>query len=247
MERDSFVFYRSFYDAIQDLNAEQTRKLVVAMCERALNWNDIETEWVVKIAYNLIRPQLDANTKRYIDGCKWWQFWHLWWAPEGNSNAIKNWEKVSKQPHRGSKDNPSGVIKTTPNDNDNDNDNENDNVNENVNENENEKSYRLPANAGREGVGKKFDVLALIHTDTETEEEGLQLDEAWKAYKEMRKKIKKPLTEYAEKLRANDLVKLWATTKERVAILNQSIASWWQDLYELKDKPKPKLKWNMYH
>lgn len=245
MERESFIFYRSFYEAIQDLDAEQTRELVVAMCERALNWNDIETKWVVKIAYNLIRPQLDANTKRYVDWCKGWQYWHLWWAPEGNSNAVKNWEKVSKQPHRGSKDNPTGVIKTTPNDNDNVNDNGNGNVNENEKE-----TNRLPANAGRETVEKKnikSEVCSLIHIQWETEEERLELDEAWKAYKEMRKKIKKPLTEYAEKLRANDLVKLWATTKERIAILNQSTASWWQDLYELKDKPRTKLKWNMYH
>lgn len=234
MERESFIFYRSFYEAIQDLDAKQTRELVVAMCERALNWVDVETKWIVRMAYNLIKPQLDANTKRYVDWCKWWQYWAKGWRPP------KDWEN-SQKPQWGKNENPSGVKQKTPNDN------VNDNVNENVNENENEKSYKLPANAGREGVGKKFDILSLIHTDTETEEEGLQLDEAWKAYKEMRKKIKKPLTEYAEKLRANDLVKLWATTEERIAILNQSIASWWQDLYELKDKPKPKLKWNMYH
>ena len=243
MERESFIFYRSFYEAIQDLDAEQTRELVVAMCERALNWNDVETKWIVRMAYNLIKPQLDANTKRYVDWCKWWQYWAKGWRPP------KDWDN-SQKPQWGKNENPSGVKQKTPNDNVNDNVNENENVNvdENSNSNENENnSYRLPANAGREGVGKKFDVLALIHTDTETEEEGLQLDEAWKAYKEMRKKLKKPLTEYAEKLRANDLVKLWATTKERIDILNQSIASWWQDLYELKDKPKPKLKWNMYH
>ena len=145
MERESFIFYRSFYEAIQDLDAEQTRELVVAICERALNWNDIATKWVVRMAYNLIKPQLDANTKRYVDWRKGWQFWHLWWAPKWNSNAVKNWDNVSKQPHRGSKDNPTGVTKTTPNVN------VNVNVNDNVNDNdkEKEKEYMLDTNVSR--------------------------------------------------------------------------------------------------
>ena len=37
MERESFVFYRSFYDCIKDLDDKQTRELVVAICERALD------------------------------------------------------------------------------------------------------------------------------------------------------------------------------------------------------------------
>ncbi|MBO7714784.1 MAG: hypothetical protein J6S85_14495 [Methanobrevibacter sp.] len=47
-----------------------------------------------------------------------------------------------------------------------------------------------------------YDVESIIHKDCETQEQREAIDEAWNAYKEMRKKIKKPLTEYAEKLRA---------------------------------------------
>lgn len=224
------------------------------ICQYGLYWNEIEIEWPAMWMFLLIKPQLDANNRKFVNWTKWGKYWHLWGAPEWNSNAVKTWENISKQPQNNPKttpNQPQNNPKTTPNVNVNVNvnDNVNDNVNVNVNENEKE-TNRLPANAGRETVEKKnikSEVCSLIHIQWETEEERLELDEAWKAYKEMRKKIKKPLTEYAEKLRANDLVKLWATTKERIAILNQSTASWWQDLYELKDKPKPKLKWNMYH
>jgi len=68
MERESFVFYRSFYDCIKDLDDKQTRELVVAICERALDRNENEIDdKIVKMAYNLIKPQIDANTKRYVD------------------------------------------------------------------------------------------------------------------------------------------------------------------------------------
>ena len=124
MERDSFVFYKSFYDVIQDLDAEQTRELVVAICERALNWNEIDIDdKVVKISMNLIRPLLDANTKRYVDWCKWWQHWAKGWRPP------KDWNN-SQKPQWGKNENPSGSELKTPNDNDDDDVTVNDDENE---------------------------------------------------------------------------------------------------------------------
>ena len=37
INRDSFVFYRSFYEILLKLNAEQTREYVLAMANYALN------------------------------------------------------------------------------------------------------------------------------------------------------------------------------------------------------------------
>ena len=250
MERESFVFYRSFYDCIKDLDDKQTRELVVAICERALDWNENEiNDKIVKIAFNLIKPQIDANTKRYVDWCKWWSYWTMWWRPKST------WDN-SEKPQWGKKNNPSGSKLKTPNDND----NVNDNVNENENENDNKTiatknnetlnigSAAKAATPIRSEKNKKYDIQSIIHTDSETQEQRDALNEAWDAYKEMRKKIKKPLTEYAEKLRAKDLVKLWKTVEERIAILNQSTASWRQDLYELKQKTvQPRVNWNMFH
>jgi len=60
---------------------------------------------------------------------------------------------------------------------------------------------------------------------------------AWKDFKEMRKKIKKPMTDRAEEMLLTSLNKLSENNQEQVAILNQSIFHCWQGVYALKDKP----------
>ena len=60
---------------------------------------------------------------------------------------------------------------------------------------------------------------------------------AWKDFKEMRKKIKKPMTERAEEMLSSSLNKLSNNKIEQIAILNQSIFHCWQGVFPLKDKP----------
>ena len=60
---------------------------------------------------------------------------------------------------------------------------------------------------------------------------------AWKDFKEMRKKIKKPMTEKAEEMLLLLLDKLSNDEKIQVAILNQSIFHCWQSVYKLKNNP----------
>lgn len=241
MERDSFVFYRSFYDAIQDLDAEQTRELVVAMCERALNWNDIETKWVVKIAYNLIKPQLDANTKRYVDWCKGWQYWAMWWRPP------KDWDN-SQKPHRGKKDNPIGVKEKTPNDNVNDNVNENENDNEKGSREKQDTQLTFDANASHwnieeRDVGIKYNSMKLndkLHT-LWLEDEVIDTAMLYNSCKKWKKldKFKEPQL----RIRVNKLRKCWFNTTEwMIQVLENSIAWWYEWIFELKQKPNTKPK-----
>lgn len=58
--------------------------------------------------------------------------------------------------------------------------------------------------------------------------------EAWAAFLAMRVKIKKPATEYAQKLLLKKLAAFYVNDQDPEAILNQSIMNGWQDLYELK-------------
>jgi len=60
----------------------------------------------------------------------------------------------------------------------------------------------------------------------------------WKDFKEMRTKIKKPMTKKAEELLINKLDRLTNDKEEQIAILNQSIMNSWQGVFPLKDKPK---------
>ena len=79
----------------------------------------------------LIKPQLDANNRRYENWCKGAQHWVKGWRPP------KTWDN-SQKPLNNPKETPSKPLANpnlTPNDNV--NDNVNVNVNENVNDNEN--------------------------------------------------------------------------------------------------------------
>ncbi len=70
MERDSFIFYKSFYDAISETDTSTQVSLYNAICRKALYDEDVFLEGTAKILYTLIKPQLEANSKRYEDGKK---------------------------------------------------------------------------------------------------------------------------------------------------------------------------------
>lgn len=59
--------------------------------------------------------------------------------------------------------------------------------------------------------------------------------EAWAAFLAMRVKIKKPATDYAQKLLVKKLAAFYANDLDPGVILNQSILNGWQDLYAPKD------------
>ena len=68
MERDSFIFYRSFYEAIKEVPDEEQLQIYKTITEYALNGNEIDNKGISKAIFTLIKPQLDANLKRYING-----------------------------------------------------------------------------------------------------------------------------------------------------------------------------------
>jgi len=68
--RDSFIFYRSFFEATKTLTTEQAADLYYAICSYALDRKELELGPVQKALFSLIKPQLDANHKRWENGCK---------------------------------------------------------------------------------------------------------------------------------------------------------------------------------
>ncbi|WP_417873890.1 DUF6291 domain-containing protein [Xanthomarina gelatinilytica] len=68
MERDSAVFYRSFYEASKDLPGEVQTDIYRAMFEYAFYKNEIDLEGTAKAIFTLIKPQLDANIRKYENG-----------------------------------------------------------------------------------------------------------------------------------------------------------------------------------
>ncbi len=71
MARDSFIFYKSFYEAISDLDDKVQRlELYEAICKNSLYDEDTELNGLSGTLYKLIKPQLEANNERYRNGNK---------------------------------------------------------------------------------------------------------------------------------------------------------------------------------
>ena len=145
MQRDSFIFYRSFYEAINDLPEKSQLKVYKAICEMSLNFDEIDLSGLSLTIFKLIKPQLEANNKRYINGSKGG-------APKGNQNATK---RQSKHNQKTTKKQPNNNV------NENENENENVNVNDNINtsssSNNNIYSY-LETNLGRTLNGAEIEL-----------------------------------------------------------------------------------------
>lgn len=116
MTNDSFVFYKSFYEAAAELDDADRLAFYDAMATYALADEEPEIESaVVRALFKMARPQIDANEKRREAGKKGAEFGRLGGRPKKEENPIGVIEE-----------NPIGVMNETPN--------VNVNVNANVNE-----------------------------------------------------------------------------------------------------------------
>jgi len=70
MQRDSFIFYRSFYEATKYLQSDQKALLFDAICNYALNQDQNELDDITNALFSLIKPQLDANYAKFLNGKK---------------------------------------------------------------------------------------------------------------------------------------------------------------------------------
>lgn len=124
------IFYRSFYESITGLSPVIKAELYDAIFEYGLNFQEIEfTNEISKALFTLIKPQLDANIKRFENGKK----------PKTKQNESKT-EAKNKQ----------NESKTEANNNV----NVNDNVNNNDNIEERKKDFALSLKPFLEKYGK---------------------------------------------------------------------------------------------
>lgn len=77
---------------------------------------------------------------------------------------------------------------------------------------------------------KSYDEQIAEYTQNE------ELQNALKAFIQMRAFIKKPLTEYGLKLLLNKLSKIGRTDAEKIAIVNRSVEHNWQGFFEIKEE-----------
>lgn len=89
--RNSFIFYRSFYEAISNLDDETRLACYDAILSFGMNGEEIDLEGIAKSIFTLIKPQLEANNRRYENGCKGAEYGSLGGRPK------KNFEEDSEQ------------------------------------------------------------------------------------------------------------------------------------------------------
>lgn len=135
MARDSFVFYRSFYEALQNVPKKHRTEVYEAVFEYAFESREPSLSGVPRALWELIRPQLDASQKRYENAKKG--------AEYGKMGGRPRKKDENKKPLKGYEPKTLNV-------------NVNDNVNENVNVNVN-----APA-AGSDTHIPTFDEIALF-------------------------------------------------------------------------------------
>ena len=70
VNRKSFVFYDSFYQAMSYLNDKEKIQYIEAICNYSLFDITIEMDEKIEGMFALIKPQIDANIKKREDGKK---------------------------------------------------------------------------------------------------------------------------------------------------------------------------------
>ena len=119
---EAIIFYKSFFDGIEDLEEKQQLKIYKAIMYFAFKNEEIELNGIEKTIFKLIKPQLEASINNFINGKKGGR-------PKKTTGFEKEKPLVINQ-------------KTTGFETQKPNDNVNDNVNDNETDNNNEKKEK---------------------------------------------------------------------------------------------------------
>lgn len=143
MERETCVFYASWFDAIETMPEAAQSEAYRAVLSYALRGEETAKQGAMtKLIMAMVRPVIDANNKRYENGCKGGR--PKVEKPNNNQNETK------AKPNNNQNETTSQVWLG-----DNDNENVNVNVNDNVNESVCDKSHNN-AHAHAQEIFEKF-------------------------------------------------------------------------------------------
>ena len=118
--RESFVFYRSFYDAIKDLPRDVHGEIYTAIMEYSLYGKETENlKTIARSVFTLMKPQIDVNNKRFENGKRGGRP-KSEDKPKGNQNETKdepkNNQKITKdEPNVNVNDNVNVYTENTTN------------------------------------------------------------------------------------------------------------------------------------
>ena len=89
--RNQFTFYKSYFDAIQDLKKKDQSDLILALCAYAIYETPPEgLSTAASVAFKLIKPTIDAGRKKAKNG-----------SIGGQANGKQNGSKTETKPKQG--------------------------------------------------------------------------------------------------------------------------------------------------
>lgn len=151
--RDSFIFYKTFYECIKELPKESGYMLYHAIFEYVFDGTEPNLSGLERGIFALMRAQIDANNKKYENG-------KLGGRPKKEIDDFENEKRNQNQTKTNGSEEKKEIknqketngfencqknenqTKTETKPNVNDNDNVNDNKNDNVNDNDNVFNYK---------------------------------------------------------------------------------------------------------
>lgn len=203
--RESFVFYESFYLAISELSAAQQSKIFQAICRYALYEEEPELKGSSAAVFRLVKPQIDANNRRYENGKKG--------AEHGvKGGRPKNPKETPNKPLNNPNVTPNVNVNVPVNVTDTVPVNGNGNVNASVNETTTANALGSSSSGG--GFDEEFNIWKMLGGegidavyDTYPNTGGLLLDKVYEEIKTKKKKVSSPLAfvmGYAKKVGWSD-------------------------------------------
>ena len=226
---NSFIFYRSFFETISDLEDKQQLEIYKAIAEFSLNDNLINLDGISKTIFRLIQPQLLANKKRYLNGLKGAEHGIKGGRPKTQDNPLvylepqDNHNLTPNKPLDNPKETPNITPNITPNKNNNKNDNnnlnlntnENNNLNNNLNNKTNTKEIHVGFENDFEELWKHY--TPVVGRDGTFTSKGSRQD-ALKSYKKARAKFSHQAI--------MDCLELYLKDRRKNNIFTKNVASW---------------------
>ena len=229
MERDGFIFYKSFRECIDGLSDDIQLKFYRALTDYALYGKEDVEDIFVKSLMMLIKPQIDANNKRYEGGKKGAEHGKKGGRPPKEETNPKETQKISlinpkeipnkpldnptetpKKPQRNPKETPNKPLDNpteTPKEKEKEKDK--DNVNVNVDNSSTDVELMSPSKIVEDDVEEKFDVVAVV--------------KLWNAHTTSFSKVKALSNTRKEKTKLR--IKEWGSKERYLALLEAAEAS----------------------
>lgn len=210
LKGNELLVYAIIYGFSQDYETRFTGSL-----QYLADWTNSTKQSCIKCLKSLVEKGYITKNEKIVNGVKFCEYQ----AVKPKFMVVNKVEQGSKQSlTRGSKQSLTGDSKQSlPNILDN-----------NILDN-NILDNNTVSKKERKSKSKSYDEQIAEYTQNE------DLQNALKAFLQMRSFIKKPMTEYAFKLMLKKLDEIGKTDDAKIAILNQSITNNWQGIFPLKD------------